>query len=1081
MELEHLAKQYIYWPEVDNKYQKNVDLSKVTMLELHPILNLASEQNRESVSGAIARFYCLNEALAKLRERENDVLGKESIELYQTYTKEIDKLSKQMFSYIFTICIMEARHCKDYIAFQDVYDENAPKLEKKEDLFGINPNDTPEIIEATNNIANFKKNLLDRNYRNKFVTRKEYKTFCKVHDMIESLSKLREYDRDEVNEVFIPKLKDEQYSDLTVEDVFKSLSVLFNTNHFKRNYGGKAWGDIAKHGLAFVTGKINPEVFVDQAFSLEHNSGQIFNKAVIFHGPKLMQLRTNNLDSQSELSVQAYETQILLNMQHQGQLMDFLTKRIPVCHANTGWEQFNYAVSNGSIPSDTSFYNFEHFVGGLQQNSNTLHNLQATVLKNLEKSSPGLIDTIKALHLESTPLDTLKIFNKLNIDNNGFSQTWYIPEQNESFHKLNDQLLYNFEFIVNIPPKIKKNTAPFVFEHFDTAAVPNDKMNRNILGNKALGLAEMQQMNLPVPKAMVFPTTNSNSFFTKKTEWNKNLKAMLPQMKDYFRDEQGNPVLCSVRSGSAVSMPGMMDTVLNVGIDNTNYDQFCDKMGTAVTNECAVKFMTLFTKSLLGETVKYPKSIEAATNKFRKVLEAHSIPHTKKGLFPLKAEEQYKWCLHAVFSSWNSERATAYRNHEGISHTIGTAAIAQQMVFGNLNNKSCTGVAFSRDCISGEKGIIGEFLPKAQGEDVVSGAVTPINIREMPVHFPEAYSQLVSICEKLEKSTGEIQDIEFTVENKKLYILQKRKAVSSDLATIKLNYDLVAEGVITKEEMLASIKVKTLIGQDIVDTAGKNSLVNGLVANPGILRGVIVRDAQDMKTYRSLYEEHQKEKNFGWIFYAPETSPEHAPIMIGTHGFITGNGGFTSHAAILARSWKKPCVVGVGEEYGEVQLESGRLVTLDATNGRVYDGMLPLISNQNKEIKSIVKTLLKHHNINLKELKETNPFDSVIKEINSTKTWMEDFTSAKFIPTKIKPSMTNFVKLGDKVAIILAKAQEQNARFQLSSAKNNTLEDTDNKVVDLANNLKDTTNKIAQIREYSTETVVTPLTKKIGY
>jgi pyruvate,orthophosphate dikinase len=1038
MEIQQLAKQYVYWPEVDNKYQKNVDLSKVKLSEIHPLLDAASEQNKEPVIRSIAKFYSLNEALAKIRNSENDILGPESMKLYQLYTQEIDKLSKDMFAYIFTICIMEARHCEDYANMK----YNDRELEEE---FSYQPNGRAKIEKKS---ALFKKRTL-KSYRHGFSSLGEFKRSMLVHDLIEPLSDMEGYDRVGINENFIPLLLDAPFCDLTISEVLKSLSVIFDTDHFESGYGGEPWAKIAEHALKFVKGEINAEVFVDQAFSLEHNGGQIFNKALIFKKPEQFFLYTDTLDNKNGNCKYVFSTQVLLNMQHHGQLLNFLTNPIPEFNAQilSNDASLQKAMACGWFPEKTHADSYRSVIDSMDSNITHLRDLQVAIMGTRYKQpddEPNEIEKvfneIKSLNIQTDPLNTFTVFTGLKHEYG----EWNLAEDNKKYHDILDQLMYNNE-IPKPQIKKKKSEVQFVFEHFDTAAIPAEKMSKDILGNKAFGLAQMQTMNLPVPKAMVFPATNSESFFYKKTEWQKNLKTVLPQMKEYFKDENGQPVLCSIRSGSAISMPGMMDTILNVGIDNTNYEQFCDKLGKGTTNECAIKFMTLFTKSLLNENVKFPKNIESASSKFRNILANHNIPHNKKGLFPLKAEAQYQWCLQAVFSSWHSERATAYRNHHNISHDIGTAAIAQQMVFGNLNNNSCTGVAFSRDCISGDKGIIGEFLPKAQGEDVVSGAVTPLNIKDMPVHFPEAYNQLVQICEKLEKDTGEIQDIEFTVENKKLYILQKRKAVSSDLAVTKLNYELVQNKVITKEKMLSGLTVKTLISQDMVENKGHKPEVSGLIANPGVLRGIIVHDESDMETYKELYQSHAKDKNFGWIFYAPETSPDHAPIMIKTHGFITGNGGFTSHAAILARSWKKPCVVGIGEAHGEEHMTPGKIITLDATNGHIYNGFLPLTTTRNNEVKKIVNTLLKHHKVDLKTLKKDNTFNELINEINAKPTWMESFSACKFLKPKIKPQLSNFLKLGDKIAMLIVKAQENN--FYGIEEKLQITESSDSKII----------------------------------
>jgi pyruvate, orthophosphate dikinase len=1015
MEIQKLAQQYIYWPEVKNKYQNNMDISQVTIEEIFPLLETRSTATKTSVSNDIIRFYSLNEALAKARQDEHDVLSVDSLKLYDAYKNEIDNLSQKMFTYVFMICMMEARHCQDFRRFIEYkdnihYEISSFDYNTDEEYKQAKEKKLQELIEEN----------LEFNYRDFFPEEATYNKFVKFHKLVGQLHEIgNSYSRDVALTKLLPLMKEQDIYSLNLTEAFSFLHTLFIKNNFSSGFGGPAWASIIDHGHKFVKGDINAEVFVDQAFSLEHNGGQIFNKDIIFHVQKKHYWYTWNNEQKFTNNYRLPDNQFLLNSQHHGQMNNFLFNDYPKNFSTKASKKgkLEEYQSLGLIPRDIDNDSYQSMI------SMTEHNLQALQeIKNLFiYDNPGFIDSLKTMMGKSGSFELHTVLEGAR--KNG-KEVLSFPDSEKDTLFLTSHVIgiHNQSQYHNTNSETKKEKPAFVFEYYDTKAVPAEKQVKEVLGNKAFNLMKMHEMNLPVPKAWVFPATNAHSSFKNKTLWNKNLKLALPVLAQEFQDKKGNPVLCSVRSGSAISMPGMMDTILNVGIDDSNYDYFCKKMGKKVVNQCVIKFMGLFAKSYLNEHIDFSDNFHKALFQFRAVLDKHGVEQNFNNFFPLSAKEQYTMCLHAVFKSWHSERATAYRNHHGIPHDIGTAAIVQEMVFGNLNNQSCTGVAFSRDCISGEKGIIGEFLVKAQGEDVVSGAVTPTNIKEMQAIFPNAYNQLIEICQRLEKETGDIQDIEFTIENNQLYILQKRKAVCSGIAQAKLNRELHEQGLMDKEAMLKGISIDSLLPQDRVNTGDSLPAVSGLIANPGVLRGIVVHNESDMLTYQDLYNQHKHEKNFGWIFYAPLTSPEHAPIMIKTDAFVTGNGGFTSHAAILARSWKKPCVVGVGEE-NAMHFQPGNLVTLDATHGHIYSGFLPLREGDDLHIKEMVNTLLEHYKVDLPSIEHNNPFQQVLDDINNQPSWMENLKGSEAIANNNTVKTEHFMDLSNKIALMIAKAQ----------------------------------------------------------
>jgi phosphohistidine swiveling domain-containing protein len=1020
MEIQNLAKQYIYWPEIDNKYQQNFDFSKVKVKDMIPLLQENLRDSHLHVSDHIIKFYSLNEALSKIRQEENDILDEKALQLYDEYKKEVELLSVKLFSYIFMISAMEARYC---YSFNSVSKEIQNYSDDQLDLFGHTETHAQTQKRIEKQTASFFKKEI-----NEFeVPASKKASFSKIFKIVYDLSEASA-GRNGLSRNFIKAFSQPEYENLTLGEAFYGLSRIFKMGAFEGGFGGEPWYDIAHHGENFANGEISAEVFVDQAFSLEHNSGQIFNKEIIFHDPEYMDV------NESTVGIPLF----CLSLQHEGQLLSFLTKNykdktLDKYLTEPMAEKFS---KMHLLPYDNeeegTEYDIDDKMSSLEdivQFTKTEFESFASVIKKFNQRNPGFIKHLKSLDVTTPQFDYVKILDAIASKNEDF----YFEEYNfDDFH------FPLFNHLVEIsngakPAKkqvIKKGKKSF-FDCVDTSHVPENKMDKHILGNKAYGLAQMQKMGLPVPKAWVFPATNSSGFFKDSEKWNNKLHKFIPHLIKEFIDEQGNPMLCSVRSGSAISMPGMMDTILNVGIDDSNYNYFCQKMGKDTVDECAIKFMSLVSKSI-GENITFSSNLKKSLKAFSKVLDKHHIAYDSNATFPLVAQQQFELCIQSVFKSWHSERATAYRNHHNVSHDIGTAAIVQQMVFGNLNEYSCTGVAFSRDCINGKKGIIGEFLVKAQGEDVVSGSVTPTNIKEMPAFSQKAYKELVNICKTLEEQNSEIQDIEFTVEDNKLYILQKRKAVCSNVAQNALNQELHKQGKISSDELLASIKVEDILSVAQINAGKTIANGSGLIANPGVLRGIVVNHESDLETYEFLYNKHKHEKNFGWIFYAPETSPEYAPIMIKTDAFITSNGGFTSHAAILARSWKKPCVVGAGE-LPDALTKAGNLVTLDATHGKIYEGMLPLQENNNGNTKKLVNLLLSHYNINLELLQKDNPFSQLTEQVNQHDTWMEKFDSCKNVKRKAQKTIKHekFLALGQKVALMLLKDQEKQYKVKI--------------------------------------------------
>ena len=500
---------------------------------------------------------------------------------------------------------------------------------------------------------------------------------------------------------------------------------------------------------------------------------------------------------------------------------------------------------------------------------------------------------------------------------------------------------------------------------------------RNLLGGKGANLAEMTNLGLPVPQGFTISTEACTQYYEDGRQINddimqeimENVKKMEEINGKKFGDKQ-NPLLVSVRSGARASMPGMMDTILNLGLNDEvveamikgnpdpkferfvydSYRRFIQMFSDVVMEVGKKYFEQLIDKMKAEKGVVYDVDLTAED---LKNLAAQFKAEYKNQIgedFPSDPVVQLKEAIKAVFRSWDNPRANVYRRDNDIPYSWGTAVNVMPMVFGNLNDNSGTGVAFTRDPATGEKKLMGEFLTNAQGEDVVAGVRTPMPIAEMEKKFPEAYAQFIQVCSNLEKHYRDMQDMEFTVENGKLYMLQTRNGKRTAQAALQIACDLVDEGLRTPEEAVAMIdprNLDTLLHPQFDPAALKKAepVAKALAASPGAACGKIVFTAEDAKEWKARGEKV--------VLVRLETSPEDIEGMKASQGILTVRGGMTSHAAVVTRGMGTCCVSGcsaiamdeenkrfvlAGKEYHE-----GDYISLDGSTGNIYDGIIPTV------------------------------------------------------------------------------------------------------------------------------------------
>ena len=497
---------------------------------------------------------------------------------------------------------------------------------------------------------------------------------------------------------------------------------------------------------------------------------------------------------------------------------------------------------------------------------------------------------------------------------------------------------------------------------------------RELLGGKGANLAEMTNIGLPVPQGFTITTEACTQYYEDGREINAEIQGQIEEYIGKMEEITGkkfgdkeNPLLVSVRSGARASMPGMMDTILNLGLNEEVVDVIAAKSGNPRWAwDCYRRFIQMYSDVVMEVGKKYfeelidqmkeekgvKQDVELTADDLKKLAGQFKAEYKAKigADFPDDPKEQLMGAIKAVFRSWDNPRANVYRRDNDIPYSWGTAVNVQSMAFGNMGDDCGTGVAFTRDPATGAKGLFGEFLTNAQGEDVVAGVRTPMHISQMEEKFPEAFKQFNEVCQTLEKHSRDLQDMEFTVEHGKLYMLQTRNGKRTAQAALKIACDLVDEGMRTEEEAVAMIdprNLDTLLHPQFDAAALKAAtpMGKGLGASPGAACGKIVFSADDSVEWANSGEKV--------ILVRLETSPEDITGMKSAQGILTVRGGMTSHAAVVARGMGECCVSGCGDivmdeankkfTLGGKEFHEGDFISIDGSTGNIYDGIIPTV------------------------------------------------------------------------------------------------------------------------------------------
>ena len=497
---------------------------------------------------------------------------------------------------------------------------------------------------------------------------------------------------------------------------------------------------------------------------------------------------------------------------------------------------------------------------------------------------------------------------------------------------------------------------------------------RELLGGKGANLAEMTGLGLPVPQGFTISTEACTQYYEDGRKINDEIQAQIMEyivkMEEItgkkFGDKE-NPLLVSVRSGARASMPGMMDTILNLGLNEEVVEVIAAQSGNPRWAwDCYRRFIQMFSDVVMEVGKKYfeelidkmkakkgvKQDVELDADDLKELANQFKAEYKAKigEDFPSDPKVQLMEAIKAVFRSWDNPRANVYRRDNDIPYSWGTAVNVQSMAFGNMGDDCGTGVAFTRDPATGDKGLFGEFLTNAQGEDVVAGVRTPMKIQEMADKFPEAFAQFEKVCATLEEHYRDMQDMEFTVEHGKLYMLQTRNGKRTAKAALKIAVDLVEEGMRTEKEAVAMIdprNLDTLLHPQFDAKALKAAtpIGKGLGASPGAACGQIVFTAEDAEAWNADGKKV--------VLVRLETSPEDITGMKASQGILTVRGGMTSHAAVVARGMGSCCVSGCSEiamdeenkkfTLAGKEFHEGDFISIDGSTGNIYDGIIPTV------------------------------------------------------------------------------------------------------------------------------------------
>jgi len=937
-------------------FEDNLDFSQTSLCELSKEFYVGStknshKSNMSDLNISILRFYLYDEFSIKSELLLND---KEQL-LYEEQACFIEGFSKDILHYSLVVCFAEMLNSHTFENTQGLmYLCKQHKVEKNSTI------NSPYYQKYLKEKQNFLKYESWANI-NIDITEREFEKFVEKHKS--EVSKKIKNDNPNIEDrciqLFVEKsfyfkglmpllssangmnmfIEDNfllHFEDIKIEDFLSCMkTVIKEESSFYKSYGGKLWIDILEHVLLFARGKINTKLFIDQAISLEHNSGNFFDKEIIFKNPNEDRQKLRfNFPSESYEKVHLSLKNTILSLKNSGNILGFIGVQFEEMLENCNFSLISEYI--GSLK-------LEHgFAARFKANLQSMLDIKKFILKTDNELGNNLV-----AHINHNRVIGQKIFSLYNF----FNSIPHVYGQNVDFNKyiegkvstqfeknnilkeieITEQIFNNFSII----KEKQKNFLMFrIGKH---SGVKNIKQMGKLSG-KAKSLIEMNQMGLNVPEAMIIHSLSTRQYYVRKGFFLECTERRKEELLQFMSDN-----LVSVRSGSIKSMPGIMNTILNVGIDDSNYDILCKKYDKRLIDENAGIFMRQFSDAVFGIKFGFKTTMEENLKTFKGLLKKHNWRFNENLVFPLNKWQQIYASIEAVIGSWNNPRAIAWRNLNQIQHDIGTDCIIQHMVYGNKSENSLSAVVFSSNCESADSKIQGEYIRKSQGEDIVGGLQTPKKIDDLLLTDKQLYNTIYGVSKFFEKKYKRVQDIEITVEDGKVYFLQRRSAEQSLGSKIETYRKYQKPNIFTEGDFSCVDQIEQTYGA----ISANNGVINdyaGLPVNGGAITGIIIRNEEDYEDIKN------KNPNQKLIFLTRQALPEHSMILSKCDAIITEHGGVTSHAAILARMMKKPCIVGIGDN----TIASMEVVTIDSSNGKIWVSNHPNLKKGALEIQKVM-------------------------------------------------------------------------------------------------------------------------------
>lgn len=965
--------KYIHWNEFNFPSRELINFSKSSFFQYREkITPLIFSNNSTSFLWENAfKFYSFEDNLSRL-EQNTSLLSYDEQKKILEYTQFTNELSAKIFDYIIVTSLSEARLSHQ---LKDIYEKLEEQLIKGDSfnyLYKLSESEikklfTPEIKEFVNN------KILAVHQKIPHISIEKISTL--YEQVLYTCIKDPALDRDDIQDFWTHPVTSKMLQKLNVKEVLEITHSLLDAEYFNSGFGGKFWQNIVNHAINFCDGKINLNTFLDQSFSMEHNSGSMFNKNYLFKQFTKKESYIYSIDvftpNLKKHSFNFTIDEFILNAQRHSSVLTLLQKYEPVSKSTIKKHFPNCSIKQHNV----MFHSFNSIITTLNEIADTISSKTSSYLNR---------NKIQLNHNHIVNLSKI-FFNDLDIIERSYgtnSEIWSAIKNSIPF-------ISQLETILSFQSIEKQNLSFSIKSLSDLSKIENSPQS---IGNKGFGLVEMKKLNIPVPDAFIIDTSTNISFI-------HNPNKIMEKLAHSFK-EQINPNfdLFSIRSGAAISMPGVLDTILNVGIDDTTYHNLSDKYGPKVIEQCAIKFMQTFSKSLFDETI-LDSSISETLNSFCSILKKNKIQYNENTIFPLTVEQQFLLSCKAVFQSSSKPIVREFCLHND-QPLVSTAIIIQKMILGNFNKNSLTGVIFSKNCSDGSNKIWGEYLINTQGEDLVSGKTMATNIDQLEKTKPKIYQELSTIAQQLEKHFNAIQDIEFTVENNQLYILQTRNAKISSNAQKQL----------LKNGDIQFISHQVFDKFSSINDSNKPD-IKGLSIGMGALSGIIIKNEHDFIKYKDL-----KNNNNHLIFYAEQGLPEHLPMMLKTDAILTKEGGMTSHAAILARNLKKPAISGIPNIF-----KSGDIISLDATKGFIWKSFQNVTQPNEKENLKVAKNILKHFHI------DTNSITSVKQNfLQNMQSWHFELNdNYKKISSK-----KHFFQLMEKAALLTLQNHKEHQKIK---------------------------------------------------